>query len=147
MENCILEYLLALQNICFVNGKAIQMWFYTNGTHLKLVSAELTAKEQVHLFQNHLDFQMYLDRPSICSKNKILLWTTCFTFLVVSSCHIDSLSITRIPTCSAVPLLAVSGGKAEGDEFPAKQLQWPQLIPPQSVSWNQINRPDPCPAV
>lgn len=36
VENCILEYLLALQNICSVSGRAIQMWFYTNGTHLEV---------------------------------------------------------------------------------------------------------------
>lgn len=27
---------LPFQNICFVSGRAIQMWFYTNGTHLEV---------------------------------------------------------------------------------------------------------------
>lgn len=52
----------------------------------KLVSLELAAKEHVNLFKNHSDFQMYLDRASICSKNAFPPWlTTCFPFSVLPS--------------------------------------------------------------
>lgn len=99
MENCILEYLLALQNTCFVSGRAILMWFYTNGTHS--VSTELAAKEQVNLFKNHLDFQMYWN--SICSKNQILPVNHVFCFLVVPSCPY----VYSLPQCHQdTPLLS-----------------------------------------
>lgn len=52
----------------------------------KSVSVELAAKEQVNLFKNHLEFQMYLDRPSICSKNQIPPLNHLFCSLVVPSC-------------------------------------------------------------
>lgn len=52
----------------------------------KLVSVELAGEEQANLFKNHLDFQMYLDRPNICSKNQIPPVNHLFYFLVVSSC-------------------------------------------------------------
>lgn len=52
-----------------LSGRAIQMWFYTNGTHLE---------------KNYLDFQMYLDRPSICSKNQILPVNHLFCFFSAS---------------------------------------------------------------
>lgn len=63
---------------CFVNGRAIQTWVCTNGTRLE-VSLLGIGSYRINSFNNHLDFQMYLDRDSFCSGNAFPLSITfCF---------------------------------------------------------------------
>lgn len=80
-----------LQNLCFA---LLCLWMagpfrcgFAQMEHAwKLTSLELAAKEWVNLFKNCSDFQVYLDRSNIWSKNALPPWITfCFPFLVVPS--------------------------------------------------------------
>lgn len=94
VENFILEYLLAQQNIFFWVAGPFRCGFTQMEHTWKLVSVELAAKEQVNLFKTHLDFQMYLDRPSICSKNQIPPVNHCFFNSSLLSLCIQSPSVS-----------------------------------------------------
>lgn len=86
MENCILEYYLPYKTFALWVAGPFRFDFTQMEHTWKSVSVELAAKEQVNLFKNHLDFQMYLGRPSICSKNQIPSLNHLFCSLVVPPC-------------------------------------------------------------
>lgn len=136
--NGILEYALALQNLCFVNGRGIQSWVYTNEKRLE-VSFLGIGSYRTNLFNNHLDFQMCLDgvfmlRECLPPANHLLF--TC------SSCLDTQPAWLPLAVCNGC-FLEVSWGSGGGHGFIARTKPYlrckaepHQPLCPWPVSWN-----------